>query len=63
MSLAEALLDEFGQGIKQLTLIPSYGGVFEVMADGDLIYSKKKEGRHPTIKEIEEILRPRIGDH
>ncbi len=31
------------------------GGVFEVTVDGDLIFSKKKEGRFP---EDEEILGP-----
>lgn len=27
-------------------LIPSKGGVFEVIVDGDLIYSKKETGTH-----------------
>ena len=34
------------------TLIPGGGGVFDVSADGKLIFSKKKEGRYPDAKEI-----------
>jgi selT/selW/selH-like putative selenoprotein len=42
--------------VRELTLIPSGGGAFEVIANGRLIYSKKKTHRHPTIKEIREAL-------
>jgi selenoprotein W-related protein len=34
--------------ISELTLIPSGGGCFEVIADGELIYSKKATGQHTT---------------
>jgi len=33
-------------------LIPSGGGVFEVEADGRLVYSKKRTGRHCTDFEV-----------
>jgi selT/selW/selH-like putative selenoprotein len=33
-------------------LIKSGGGVFEVVADGKLIFSKKKENRFPEHSEI-----------
>jgi selenoprotein W-related protein len=45
--------------ISELTLIPSGGGVFEVMVDGDLVFSKKAEKRHPEYREIQEALRGR----
>ena len=38
-------------------LIGSGGGVFEVMADGKLIFSKKSLGRFPEEKEILSALR------
>ncbi len=38
-------------------LIASSGGVFEVMADERLIFSKKKLGRFPEEKEILSALR------
>ena len=33
-------------------MIPSGGGRFEVVAEGNLIYSKAETGRHPTHEEI-----------
>jgi selenoprotein W-related protein len=43
-----------------VTLIPSRGGVFEVMLDGELVYSKKETGRHGEPDEILADLRTRI---
>ena len=40
-------------------LIRGKNGVFEVMADGDLVFSKKAEGRHAEINEVLETLRAR----
>ncbi len=45
MSTAEQIFEEFGQRY-DVRLIPGSGGVFEVMVDGDLVYSKKATGRH-----------------
>lgn len=38
---------------ESVALVPSSGGVFEVTLDGELIFSKKREGR---FLEDEEIL-------
>ncbi len=38
-------------------MIKSGGGVFEVVADGKLIFSKKKEHRFPENQEILEKLK------
>jgi selT/selW/selH-like putative selenoprotein len=37
-------------------LIESAGGVFEVTADGTLIFSKRRTGRHPEWPEIRAVL-------
>jgi selenoprotein W-related protein len=37
-------------------LIPSSGGVFEVVRDGELIYSKKQTGRHAEWEDVRERL-------
>ncbi len=34
------------------TLIPSGGGAFEVIINGDLVYSKKDNGRHAEPGEV-----------
>lgn len=36
----------------QATLIKGLGGVFEVVLDGELIFSKKAAGRFPNPQEI-----------
>jgi len=33
-------------------LLPSDGGCFEVVADGDLVFSKNRMGRFPTDEEV-----------
>lgn len=38
-------------------LIEGSGGVFDVVADGKLLFSKKKEGRFPEPAEILQALR------
>lgn len=40
-------------------MIPSGGGVFEVVADGRLIHSKKRTGRFPEPGELVAALRGR----
>jgi selenoprotein W-related protein len=47
--LADALKERFGV---ESTLIPGSGGVFDVVKDGELIYSKQKTGRFPEHAEI-----------
>jgi len=55
--VAESVLKEFKQNIEELTLVPSGGGCFEVTVDGELIYSKLKEGRFPEPDEVNALLR------
>jgi len=45
--LAEQLLDKKNDKISQVTLIPSSGGVHEVMFGDTLVHSKKETGEHP----------------
>jgi selenoprotein W-related protein len=40
-------LATYKQQIKELKLIPSGGGCFELSVNGDLIYSKLKTGKFP----------------
>lgn len=40
-----------------LTLVPSTGGVFDISKDGQVIFSKKAEGRFPEHDEVLERLK------
>ena len=39
-------------GIASVTLVPSQGGVFEVLVDGKELYSKLKTGQFPDEMQI-----------
>ena len=54
--MATELLEKYGNSISGLELIPSGGGVYEVMKNGKLIFSKKKEERFPELDEIRNLL-------
>lgn len=58
--MVEGLLGEFEHQIENITLIPSKGGVFEVVVDGDLIYSKKETGQHAEYEQVAGPIRERI---
>jgi len=59
--MVSSLLDEFGQKITALTLIPSFGGAYEVTIDGDLVYSKKATGEHADYEDVAGPVRQRAG--
>jgi selenoprotein W-related protein len=54
--LAAAIRSEFGV---EPTLIEGGGGIFDIRADGRLIYSKHQTGRFPREAEVLEALRDR----
>ena len=54
--MASALLEKYENAIQSLALIPSGGGVYEVMKNENLIFSKKAEERFPELDEIIESL-------
>ena len=45
--MTSKLLATYKQQIRELKLIPSKGGCFELSLNGDLLYSKLKTGEFP----------------
>jgi len=41
--------------LREVKLIPYYGGVFDVTVNGDLVYSKKKTDRFPNESDVADI--------
>ena len=58
--LAQELLMTFGEDIGELALVPGQGGVFEVWLDGELIFSRRRDGRFPESKELKQLVRDRV---
>jgi len=54
--LTGKLLSTYKQQIKDLKLIPSSGGCFELSVNGELIYSKLKTGKFPDEKWVVDTL-------
>lgn len=59
--MAQELLTTFETELGELALKPNTGGVFEVHADGVLVWSRKEKGRFPEIAELKQLVRDRIA--
>ena len=59
--MVEAILGKFEHYIKDVTVIPSRGGVFEVMVEDNLVFSKKELGRHAEIGEVLDAVDAVVG--
>ncbi len=46
----------FEPQVKRLALIPSDGGAFEVVVNGELVYSKLRSGRHVESGEVPRLI-------
>ncbi|HJP40904.1 MAG TPA: Rdx family protein [Dehalococcoidia bacterium] len=53
---AQELLHTFAEYISSLSLIPGQGGQFEVVANGDLVFSKEVQRRFPELTELRESI-------
>ncbi|TDJ46057.1 MAG: SelT/SelW/SelH family protein [Gammaproteobacteria bacterium] len=60
--VAQELLSTFENELEQVALKPGEtGGVFEIRLNGDVIWSRKAEGRFPEIKELKKIVRDTVA--
>jgi selenoprotein W-related protein len=44
-----------------VALIPGSGGVFEIRVDGELVWSRKVQGRFPESKELKQLVRDHVA--
>ena len=61
MSAANDLLHDYQHLIAELTFITGSKGVFDVEVDGELLWSKKRAGRHARPGEVLESFRRLVG--
>ncbi|TLU66290.1 SelT/SelW/SelH family protein [Thalassotalea litorea] len=59
--MAQEILTTFDGEVSELTLKPGTGGIFEVIANDVLIWSRKEQGRFPEITELKQIVRDVIA--
>lgn len=59
--MAQELLSTFDEELDELTLKPSSGGIFEVYANEQRVWSRKAAGRFPEITELKQAVRDVIA--
>ncbi|RDV16325.1 SelT/SelW/SelH family protein [Pontibacter diazotrophicus] len=59
--MAQELLTTFETELGEVALVPGTGGVFDVHLNGELIYSRKEQGRFPESKELKQLVRDKIA--
>lgn len=57
MSLTDALYKAYGGAIKEVHLVTSSGGVFEVYVNNEKVHSKKETRKFPNEEQLIEKLR------
>ena len=58
----DELLKNYEHVIETITLVPSDGGRFEVMVNGQLLYSKLQLHRHAEPGEVLGLVRSLVGE-
>jgi selenoprotein W-related protein len=61
VSAAKDLLFNYQHVIEELTLVTGSKGVFDVVVDGETLYSKSKTGRHAQPGEVLKLFKERLG--
>ena len=59
--VTEELLGNYQHVIDRLELITGSNGVFEVLVDGELLFSKKALNRHPEPGEVLRLFKELVG--
>lgn len=58
--MAQELLSTFSEELGAVTLIPGYGGIFEIHLGEDLIWERKRDGGFPDVRALKQMVRDRI---
>jgi selenoprotein W-related protein len=61
VSATQDLLSTYQHVIDELTLVTGTKGVFDVVVNDDVIYSKAETGRHAEPGEVLELFRGVVG--
>jgi selenoprotein W-related protein len=60
-ALARALMDEFGDKLAAIEIIPWHDGSFDVRVGGDLVHGMHREGGFPEHEAIFRAVRQRMA--
>lgn len=54
--MAQELLNSFADDLASVTLIPGTGGIFEIRADDQLVWERKRDSGFPDAAELKQRL-------
>ena len=61
MSAIDNLLKTYQHVIDETTVLHGARGIFDVIVDGEMLYSKDQTGRHAESGEVLELFRAKYG--
>lgn len=59
--MGQELLTTFDGELDEMVLRPGTGGVFEVFANGKMLWSRKEKGGFPEITELKRLVRDLVA--
>jgi len=59
--VAQELLRAFEDELGEVAIQPGSGGHFIVRLDGEVLFSRREQGRFPEAKELKLLIRDRLG--
>ncbi len=59
--MAQELLTTFEAEIGEVALVPGTGGIFEIRAEGQVVWSRHERKRFPEIKELKQAVRDTVA--
>jgi selenoprotein W-related protein len=59
--MGQELLTTFEGQVGEVALQPGTGGVFNVVVDGERVWSRGEMGRFPDIKELKQLVRDKVA--
>lgn len=59
--MAQELLTTFETELLEVALVPGKGGIFDVIVDDEILWSREEKGRFPDIKELKQLIRDRVS--
>ncbi len=62
MSAVNGILHDYQHVVESTTLIQGSSGVFDVVVDGEMLYSKKETGRHAEEGEVARLFEEKYGE-
>lgn len=58
--MQQELFTTFQENLEAITLKQGTGGIYDIYLDDQMLFSRKKEGRFPEIKELKQLVRDHI---